>query len=87
MVSGTVAVSHQGTLQREIGQDEYLGEMAFLTDAPRTADATVISDTAEILVISKQNLETLLLEEPGIAMVFLKDLARRLKLTRFKTPA
>lgn len=87
VVSGAVAVSHRGVLLREIGPNEYLGEMAFFTDALRTADATVISNTAEILVISKQNLETLLLEEPSIAMVFLKDLARRLKRTRFKVPA
>jgi membrane protein len=86
VVTGAVAVTRHGVLMREIGQDEYLGEMAFFTDALRSADATVISDAAEILVISKQNLETLLLEEPNIAMIFLKDLARRLKRTRPKAP-
>jgi membrane protein len=84
IVSGNVAICHQGTELRRFDQDEYFGEMAFLTDTPRIADAVVISEFAEILVISKENLETLLLEEPNVAMSFLKEMALRLKQTNHK---
>jgi membrane protein len=45
----------------------------------RTADAIVDSDSAEIVAISPENLETLLLEEPKVALGFLKEMALRLK--------
>ena len=81
IVSGNISIDHQGTVLREVGRDEYCGEMAFFTDTPRIADAIVTSERAEILVVSKENLETLLLEEPGVAMAFLKDMALQLKQT------
>jgi len=87
VVSGTIAITRKGTVLRELGQNEYFGEMAFLTDAPRTADAVVMSEGAKVLVINKGTLETLLLEEPGITMTFLKEMAMRLKQTNRKISA
>ena len=52
--------------------------MALLTDNPRFADATVESDEAQVVVISAQNIETLLSGEPKVAMNFLKKMAIRL---------
>lgn len=87
VVSGTIAITRKGTVLRELGQNEYFGEMAFLTEAPRTADAVVVSEGAKVLVINKEILETLLLEEPGITMTFLKEMAMRLKQTNRKVSA
>ena len=83
IVSGAVSIYHQGTLIRHLGAGEYFGEMAVLASAERTADAVVQSEKAEILCISAANFETLLIEEPSIAMSFLRDMAQRLRQSNF----
>jgi membrane protein len=79
VLSGSVAIKHGGSTLRVLGPGSYFGEMAFLTGAMRNADATVESAHARIVVISPENLETLLLEEPKVALGFLKEMALRLK--------
>jgi membrane protein len=79
VLEGSVAIKHGNSTLRSIGPGGYFGEMAFLTNAMRTADAMVESDSAKIVVISPENLETLLLEEPKVALGFLKEMALRLK--------
>ena len=78
LVSGTVRLMSKGEMIREVTSGDYFGEMALLTDKPRYADATVISDSAKVVVISAQNIETLLSGEPRVAMSFLKKMASRL---------
>lgn len=79
IVSGTVAVLHDGQLIRQLNRGEYFGEMAVLANAIRAMDATVISEHAQILRICSENIETLLIEEPKIAMSFLREMALRLR--------
>jgi len=78
LVSGTIKLISDGQTIREVAPGDYFGEMALLTDKPRYADATVASSTAKIVVISAQNIETLLAGEPRVAMNFLKKMAARL---------
>jgi membrane protein len=79
VLSGRVAIRHENNTLRTLGPGSYFGEMAFLTRAPRTADAFVESESARIVVISPENLETLMLEEPKVALGFLREMALRLK--------
>lgn len=79
VISGKIAIKHGDTTLRNLSPGGYFGEMAFLTGAPRTANALVESDTAQLVVISPENLETLMLEEPSVALGFLKEMALRLK--------
>jgi membrane protein len=79
VLEGSVAIKHGNSTLRSISPGGYFGEMAFLTGAMRTADAVVESESAKIVVISPENLETLLLEEPKVALGFLKEMALRLK--------
>jgi membrane protein len=79
VVSGTVDVYHGDRLLREVKAGEYFGEMAVLSGVVRTADATVQSEHALILHISADNIETLLQEEPAIAMSFLREMALRMR--------
>ncbi len=79
ILSGQVEIRHGGEVLRRLGPGSYFGEMAFLTGASRTADAVVVSETARIIAISPENLETLMLEEPKVALGFLKEMALRLK--------
>lgn len=81
ILSGKVAILHTGMTLRTLGPGGYFGEMAFLTGAHRTADAIVTSESARIIAISPENLETLMLEEPKVALGFLKEMALRLKAT------
>jgi membrane protein len=78
---GQVEIRHAGSVLRTLEPGSYFGEMAFLTGAARTADACVTSETARIIAISPENLETLMLEEPKVALGFLKEMALRLKAT------
>ncbi|HQR51364.1 MAG TPA: cyclic nucleotide-binding domain-containing protein, partial [Methylophilaceae bacterium] len=77
IVSGAVTVYHQGRTLRELGAGEYFGEMAVLSEVRRAADAIVQSRQAEILRVSADNFATLLLQEPGVAMSLLREMARR----------
>lgn len=79
IVDGRVILYRHDRMLRELGSGEYFGEMAVLAQATRTADAVVISERARILAISADNIETLLLEEPRLAMSFLREMARRLR--------
>lgn len=79
LMSGTVAVKLGDQVVRKLGAGEYFGEMAVLANATRSMDAVVTSNHAQVLRISAENIETLLIEEPRIAMNFLREMALRLR--------
>jgi membrane protein len=79
VLSGHVVVHQNGNVIRELDAGDYFGEMAFLTGETRTADAYVTSRSAELVVISPENLEALLLEEPTVSVDFLRKMATRLQ--------
>ncbi len=86
VVSGEVTIYHQGRTIRNLGAGEYFGEMAVLANAERTADAIVTSPMAHILSISAENFETLLRDEPEVALTFLREMAQRLRQLNFNAP-
>jgi membrane protein len=47
---------------------------------PTIADAVVSSTSADVVIIYPENIETLLLDEPKVAMKFLRQLATRLQI-------
>jgi len=77
--SGMVDILLNGEIVRRLSPGEYFGEMALLTNATRSMDAVVSSNHAEVLRISSENIETLLIEEPRIAISFLREMALRLR--------
>ncbi|CAN1535294.1 Rbn Ribonuclease BN family enzyme [Methylophilaceae bacterium] len=80
LVRGQVHLKKQGTVLRTVEADEYFGEMALLSNLPTIADAIVSSDSADVITIYPENIETLLLDEPKVAMKFLRQLATRLQM-------
>ncbi len=74
---GTVSVQlpSGGTLER--GPGDFVGELALLTDTPRTARVSCTSDVSG-LAISRVDLAELLIREPTIALSMLSEVARRL---------
>jgi membrane protein len=79
VVSGNIKLISDGRVIRKLEAGDYFGEMSLLTNTPRIADALVESELAEVVVVSAENIETLLLGEPKVAMSFLKQMAARLQ--------
>jgi membrane protein len=79
LLQGSVDLQKTGKTLRHLAPGDYFGELGFLTEAERTADAVVTSREAHVIVIRPENLETLLLEEPKITLNLLKSLASRYK--------
>ncbi len=73
---GTVVVERVGR-EFELGPGQFFGELALLTDTPRTARVRARTD-ALLLAISREEFGKLLEAEPRIALGMLAVLARRL---------
>ncbi|RCK79490.1 MAG: hypothetical protein OZSIB_4244 [Candidatus Ozemobacter sibiricus] len=56
---------------------EYFGEMALLTDEPRTASAVALAET-EVIRIRKDDFHALLRTAPGVALAIIRTLCERL---------
>jgi membrane protein len=84
LVSGQVQLLRNGNVIRTIETGEYFGEMALLTNMPAIADAVVSSKQADVILIYPDNIETLLLDEPKVAMKFLRQMATRLQMNSDK---
>lgn len=79
LLSGEVTLNHGGKLLRVVRPGQYFGEMSMLSNTPTIADALVSSNKADVIIIDADNIETLLLDEPKVAMQFLRQLASRLQ--------
>lgn len=79
LLSGQVQLWQHGNVIRTIEAGDYFGEMAMLSNTPTIADAIVASEHADVILIRTDNIETLLLDEPKVAMRFLRQLASRLQ--------
>ncbi len=79
LVEGAIHLSNGDKIHRELQADDYFGEMAILTEKPTTSNAIVASDEARIIVIYAENIDTMLADNPNIAMQLLKHLAGRLQ--------
>ena len=79
LVRGQVNLLQHNDVLRTIEAGEYFGEMALLSNTPTIGDAVVTSDDADIVLISAENIETLLLDEPKVALRFLRQMATKLQ--------
>jgi membrane protein len=79
VLSGKVMVQSEGRTIRTPEPGSYFGEMSFLTGEARATDAFAVENGTQLVAISPENLELLLLEEPKIAVDFLKQMAQRLQ--------
>lgn len=81
IVAGCITLAYEQRILKEMGPGDYFGEMAMLTETARITNAQVKSQHAEVIVISAQNIQTLLLSEPKVALSFLKKMASQLQTT------
>jgi membrane protein len=79
LAEGNVNLSNHGAVVRALNAGDYFGELAMLTKQPTTSDAIVSSEEARIIVIFAENIDTMLADDPKIAMQLLKQMASRLQ--------
>lgn len=79
VMSGSVRLAKKEQVVGIMQKGEYFGEMALLIGTPRTTSAQAEEDNTVVIAITPENFETLLREEPRVAVLFLKEFARRLK--------
>jgi membrane protein len=79
LVRGQVKLLQHENVLRTVEAGEYFGEIALLSNSPTIGDAVVSSDDADIVLISAENIETLLLDEPKVALRFLRQMATKLQ--------
>jgi membrane protein len=78
IVEGTVHIIQNGQVKRILQNGEYFGEVAVLSNQAASSDAIVVSEQADILVIYAENIDTMLAENPKIAMQLLRHMANRI---------
>jgi CRP/FNR family cyclic AMP-dependent transcriptional regulator len=77
LVEGTVEVRKGQRRVATLGPGDFVGEIALLTDAPRTATVRATSPVSA-LVLTRRGFSTLLDASPGMQRKVLKALADRL---------
>ncbi len=77
LVDGEVRVERNGTHVATLSSGSHFGEMALLTDRPRSA-SVVAKSAVNLLILEKQAFHQLLAAEPTIASKFLFKLAQTL---------
>lgn len=80
LVDGTVRVTKNNRKLADLGPGDWLGEIALLTKAPRTATATATSPVVAIVIVDRA-FRQVVTEIPSIAMKMLSCVAERLSRT------
>jgi CRP-like cAMP-binding protein len=77
LISGTAKVTKNGRKIAELGPGDWLGEIALITDSPRTATVTATSPV-DLLVITDRRFRTVVETMPSIALKVLSSIGERL---------
>src|SRR3990170_7066718 len=77
LVNGTVRVTRKGRKISDLGPGDWFGEIALLTDAPRTATVTATSPV-DVLVITDRGFRRVVETMPSIALKVLACVGDRL---------
>ena len=77
VVSGTVSVTKRGKKVADLGAGDFIGEIALVSDVPRTATVTATSPV-RLLVVTDRAFRGLIEEMPSIATKVLQVLGERL---------
>ena len=77
LISGTAEVTKKGKEVALLGAGDWFGEIALLTDAPRTATVKATSPV-DVLVITDRRFKTVVETMPSIALKILSSIGERL---------
>lgn len=79
IVNGEVHLTYEDDEIRRLSNGDFFGEMAIVAGGTRFADAVVVSQSCDMIEVSSEAIQTLILSEPKIAMNFLQHMALQLK--------
>jgi CRP-like cAMP-binding protein len=77
LIDGTVRVTRKGRKLNELGAGDWFGEIALLTNAPRTATVTTTSPI-RVLVVTDRAFRQVVEKMPAIAIKVLASVGERL---------
>ena len=77
LVDGTAEVTKKGKKIADLGPGDWLGEIALITDSPRTATVTATS-AVDVLVITDRRFRSVVETMPSIALKVLACVGERL---------
>lgn len=77
IVGGSVRVTRGGRKLRDLGTGDFIGEIALVSDVPRTATVTATSPI-RLLVITDREFRQVIEQMPSIATKVLQSLGERL---------
>jgi CRP-like cAMP-binding protein len=78
VVSGAVRVVRDGETIAELGPGQFVGELSVIDRQPRVAQV-ISSGPTTCLALASWDFEAIIAEQPTVAMVILRELARRLR--------
>jgi CRP/FNR family transcriptional regulator, cyclic AMP receptor protein len=77
LISGSAEVTKNGKKVAELGAGDWFGEIALLTDSPRTATVTATSPV-DVLVVTDRRFRNVVETMPSIALKILSTVSQRL---------
>jgi CRP/FNR family transcriptional regulator, cyclic AMP receptor protein len=77
LIDGTAEVTKKGKKIAQLGPGDWLGEIALITDSPRTATVTATSPV-DVLVITDRRFRSVVETMPSIAVKVLASVGQRL---------
>ncbi|MCX5810266.1 MAG: cyclic nucleotide-binding domain-containing protein [Proteobacteria bacterium] len=77
-----VGINNNGETTAILGEGAHFGELSMFLDEPRSENVVAMMDDTNLLVISKNNFETIIREHPLIVFNILKEMAFRMKTDR-----
>jgi CRP/FNR family cyclic AMP-dependent transcriptional regulator len=77
LIEGTATVTKKGKKIADLGPGDWLGEIALITDSPRTATVTATSPV-DVLVITDRRFRSVVETMPSIALMVLSRVGERL---------
>jgi CRP/FNR family transcriptional regulator len=80
VIHGSLEVTSDGTTLATFGPGEHVGETSLVTEAPRSADVSALTDTTT-LQITRWDLRGLIAAHPEIAVGIMDAMAKRLAKT------
>jgi CRP/FNR family transcriptional regulator, cyclic AMP receptor protein len=78
IVSGRASVDQDGTVIRELGNGDFLGEISLIDGGPRTATVTAV-DAIDSLTIDREGFDKLMNKHPAVRLGLVMALSERLR--------
>ncbi len=80
VIAGSVGIKRNDVNIGIVKEGEYFGELSMFLNEPREDNAIALDPGTEVVVISRENFNTIVKENPGIIFKILQDMAASIKI-------